>query len=335
MTIIFDKEYFEKTKIVKQQLIFEKNKGLTENRMHICFNIDESFFRPAGVAITSILEKNPKTDFSFHFFTDAVDVKDITALQKTAEKYCCNIYVYIMDMVPFAAFHIKHDRFTRVSYFRLYMAKILKQQTRYFLYLDADVMCTGDINVFRRIDLQGHVMAVVSDFADAVKSRSAYLKLKNGMYFNSGVLWIDTELWEQQEITERCFLWQGIDPNRFTCHDQDVLNLTLDGNVKFLCREFNFLGRLDRTAPNNCIIYHFFGREKPWERVLTKYDRLWRRYCEISAWDTISGKFPPKSPKYYHDYKEIGGYTRRNGNIIQALQCYFWYVVLKVRGKFL
>ena len=331
---MFDRKYFEETKIVKERIIFESNKKGKKAPMHICFNIDVSFFRSTGVVITSILEQNPSMEFAFHIFTDEISEKDIVAVQKTAEKYHCDIYIYIMDMAPFANFHIKNARFKRVSYFRLYVAKVLKPITRYFLYLDADLICVGDMNDFRKIDLKGHAIAAATDLSGAVKMRAKYLKLTSGAYFNSGVLWIDTEAWDKQEITERCFRWQGVEPQRFTCHDQDVLNLTMDGEVQFLPKKFNFLGRMDAVPPPDCVIYHFFGREKPWDVELTKYDRLWGKYNKISFWDTLTDELIIKKPQHYYNYKFAGKYYKKHGQLRKALQCFFWYTLLKIKNIF-
>ena len=114
---MFDKEYFEKKEIVKKIYRFENSRYAKDKNdiMHICFNIDINFFRPTGVTITSILENNKNMNFAFHIFTDAISEKDLKALEKTTVKYKQNCYVYLMDMDPFANFHIKHSRFKRVS----------------------------------------------------------------------------------------------------------------------------------------------------------------------------------------------------------------------------
>ena len=116
---MFDREYFEKNEFVKKIYSFENLQCIEDQNdvMHICFNIDINFFRPTGVTITSILENNSNMKFAFHIFTDAVNKKDLEALEKTTVKYKQSCYVYLMDMAPFANFHIKHPRFKKVSYF--------------------------------------------------------------------------------------------------------------------------------------------------------------------------------------------------------------------------
>lgn len=332
---MFNREYFEKQTIVKDIIGFEKRleSDKAKSKIHVCFNIDVSFFMPAGVTITSMLENNPEIDFDFYIFTDAVTEKDLLALEKTAAKYEQNCYVYVMDMEPFNNFHIKHPRFKRVSYFRLYMPKILKERTRCFLYVDADLMCINSMKPFLSIDLEGKSLGAVADLPEAAKSRSEFLKLKNGKYLNSGVLWIDTVQWEKEYITEKAFAYQGKNPNMFTCHDQDVLNLVVDGNIKFLDGRFNHLGFDGSVVPEGCIIYHFFGREKPWNIALTAYDKMWRKYLETSFWEDIKNDLPVKKAENYHNFKQAGMYYKKHGNVIKSLTCYYWYAVLKLKLK--
>lgn len=332
---MFDREYFEKNEFVKKIYSFENLQCIEDQNdvMHICFNIDINFFRPTGVTITSILENNSNMKFAFHIFTDAVSKKDLEALEKTTVKYKQSCYVYLMDMAPFANFHIKHPRFKKVSYFRLYMPKVLKKITRYFIYIDADLICINSMEAFKKIDLEGKVLAAVSDLPEAVKTRSDFLGLKSGKYFNSGVLWIDTEKWEENSITEKAFSYQGRDPKSFTCHDQDVLNLVMDGDIKFIDEKFNHLGCDGRKVPERCIIYHFFGREKPWNLALTEYDKMWRRYLDISFWDSVDDPLPERKPENYHNFKQAGKFFRKHHNWQNALKCYLWYAILKVRLK--
>ena len=117
-TAYFDNDqqlYNEKFEFIYQ----DSNNKLPE--MHIGFNINDAFFKPLGAEITSILETNKDIAFNFHVFVDRyADINKIN-LQKTAEKYKCNIRLYIMDMSIYQNFHIKVARFSRVTYIRIVM----------------------------------------------------------------------------------------------------------------------------------------------------------------------------------------------------------------------
>ena len=328
----FTRQYFEKQKIVQKTYEYKYASG-DKPMMHIAFNIDINFFMPTGVTITSILENNKDMNFTFHIFTDEADEKDLQKVKQTAEKYKQNCIVYIMDMEPFSHFHIKHARFKRVSFFRLYMPKVLKKVTDKFLYIDADLICINSMRPFMEIDLGDKILAAAADLPEASHMRSTYLGLNSGKYLNSGALWIDVNKWDANNITEKCFAYQGVLAEKFTCHDQDVLNLVMDGDIKFIDDRFNHLGFDGSKVPEGCIIYHFFGREKPWDIALTEYDKLWRKYLEISFWDNIDDPLPPKKPKNYHNYKQAGKFYSKHGETIKAIKCYFWYTVLKIRFK--
>ena len=330
---MFEERLFAENQFVREKIIYEYSQNkIISDIIHIAYNINEAFFMQLGVSITSILENNKNKNIAIHVFVDEYKQKDLKKIKETAKKYKANIYIYLMDMRPFEEFHIKTKRFSRVTYLRLIMPKILKNITDKFLYMDADMICDGDISVFQNIDLQNKPLAAVSDAQDAVEYRTKFLKMKSGKYFNDGIMWINIRNWEKESVTERAFSYQGADPKRFLGQSQDILNMVLDGNIVFIDRKYN------QTAGENItedtLIYHFVGRCKPWNVVVFKRDRLWRYYLEISLWDNIVGEIPPKTCEHYYDYKYIAEVERERKNYIKMLQFYFWYAVLKI-SKFI
>lgn len=325
-----DTQFFSKNNFIKKTFSFTNNlPNNIDPYLHIAFNIDINFFMQAGVVITSILEQNSNINFNFHIFTSSVSKKHLHALKNTSKKYSCNCYVHVMNMVPFDGFHIKHPRFNRVAYIRIYMPKIMKEYCRYYAYVDADMVCLGDMNAYFNIDLKNKAVAAVPEIASAAQILIENLHLTNNRYLNSASMWIDTVKWEEQHITERCFNLQNINPQKFHCHDQDVLNLTLDGDWTPLPDKFNYLHSDELIAESEILFYHFWGRSKPWKIVLSKYDKIWRHYLKISFWDNIESIFPPKTPENYFIFRDAGRYLRKHKNYLKSIQCYFWYAILK------
>lgn len=305
----------------------------SQEALHVAFNVDINFLMQAGVCLTSMVLRNPEMKFAFHIFTSEADDKNLEMLRLTAETYGCTCYIYIMNMEPFNTFHIKHARFKRVSYFRLYMPKLLKRFSPYYAYVDADMLCVGDMSACSRIDLQGHPIGAVSDVPSAAKWLSANLKLSTDRYFNSGFQWVDIDAWEKKEITEKCFALRGADPAQFHCHDQDILNKVLDGDWQELPRKFNDMHTDELEPVRDPILNHFWGRTKPWQIVLTDEDREWRRVLRLSCWDTIEGDFPARTGKNYFIYKEAARHFGRAGNRIKQVECLWWYGFLKVKSR--
>lgn len=315
--------------VIKGKLIFNQEIDDT-GFMHVAFNVNDAYFRQAAVAIISVLENNKDKNFTFYIFTDTYKQESAENLKSIAEKYNIKLCIYVIDMNILAGFHIKVKRFSRVTYLRLIMPKILKD-INYFLYMDADMVCLGDLWQLNDIDFKGKAFAAVSDLPEAVEYRTKFLKLKNDKYFNDGMMFVNVHNWNRLQITEKAFTFKGADPKRFLGQSQDILNLVMDGDIIFLDKKFNVMQ--ESTDVKDCVIYHFFGRFKPWEMELNKYDALWRKYLELSPWPALTDKFPPKKPQYYHDYKKVAKYYKENNNWLNMIESYFWYSILKIRLK--
>ncbi len=326
---MFNKEEFAKNQFILQKESFDY--GLLQQKqekpMHIAFNVNDGFFMQTGVAITSILENNKSKGFWFHIFCDGVSDENKEKMRQTMEKYKTKCSIYIMDMAPFQAFHIKTRHFSRVTYLRSIMPKILQSLTDKYLYMDADMICTGDIGEIEQIDLQGYPFAAASETEEAVNYKTTFLKMRSDKYFNDGLMWIDIEEWEKEEITEKVFSYQGADPSRFSGQSQDILNLVLEGEIYFISRRFNGMD-------TGNLIFHFTGRNKPWQMVLDEPAKLWRHYLDLSVWDSMPDPNPPKDQEHYFNWKRMMEFNIKQGNYGGALYCLFWYGWLKMRLKF-
>lgn len=292
--------------------------------LFIALNINDLFFKPLGAEITSILETNKDLSLEFFVFIDDYSEINRINLQKTAEKYKCNIRFYTMDMSVYQNFHIKVKRFSRVTYIRIVMPWILRHYTKKYLYLDADMICVGSLRQFLDIDLRDKAVGALTYHTP---ERIEFLKMKNGVYFSDGLMWIDIDNWINQEITEKVFSFQGADPNRFKGQTQDLLNIVLDGNIKPIP---NIYHHMDKNYDVDGILIHYSGRDKPWEVVLDADDELWRHYLDISFWESMPNPMPPKKPEYYHVFKKLAEVYREKGNAIKQMECYFWYSLLKI-----
>ena len=84
----FTTAYFESAKLYTEKYDFKyMDANESRDRMHVCFNINDPFFKPLGAEITSILEVNDDIAFNFYVFVDAYSEDNKENLRKTAEKY--------------------------------------------------------------------------------------------------------------------------------------------------------------------------------------------------------------------------------------------------------
>lgn len=325
----YNTEYFQTHKLYLTKDSFEYMTAENKKKdiLHICCNVNDLFFKPAGVLLTSICENNKDLALNFHVFVDSCSDENKENLRKTAEKYGCNAYLYKMDMSIYQNFHIKVKRFSRVTYIRIVMPWVLRNVTNRYLYLDADMVCVKSLRVFFNYDLKDKAVgALVYDTPE----RIAFLKMKGNVYFSDGLMWINVDEWIKQRVTERVFSYQGADPARFKGQTQDLMNLVLDGNVQPIPALFH---HMDKDFSVDGILIHYSGRDKPWEIVLDEDDELWRHYLDISPWPSMPNPMPPKRPIYYHSFKKLAQVYSKKGNRLKELECLFWYGILKIRYK--
>lgn len=299
---------------------------------HIAYNVNDGFIHIMGASVISVLENNKDKKFVVHIFTDGHSEENSQKIEELARKWHCHCILYTIDMKPFEDFHIKVARFSRITYARLYMPKVIKKQAKRFIYLDADTMCCGDFKELWHLDMNGAPMGAVSEHPEAVTYRAGHLKLKNGKYFNDGVMLIDIDAWEKEQITEKSFAYQNEPRERFLGQSQDVLNLVFDGTNYFLPAKYNAFGGAVNFN-GEPVIAHWTGRRKPWQMVVTDIDAQWRYYNDLSPWESITNILPIKKPENYHDFQQWGRYEKSKGNYGKYMQGIFWYAVLRTIYK--
>lgn len=329
----FSNEFFD----IKKFLISKKeyrysNVEPDKSIYHVCYNVNDAFIPIMGASMVSVLENNQAATIIFHLFTDGYSEENAKKIDVLAKQWHCTCILYHLNMEPFQDFHIKVERFSRITYARLYMPKIVKAYAARYIYLDADTMCIASLDKLWHMDLQGAPMGAVSERVSAVDYRAGFLHLKNGKYFNDGVMLVDILEWEKQHITEKAFSYQCEPRKRFLGQSQDVLNLVFDGMNYFLPSDYNVYDGGEYDQGHSAII-HWTGRRKPWQMVVSAFDEQWREYNELSPWDTITNIRPVKNPENYHDFKYWGRYRKEKGHLKDYFTGMFWYAILKVRYK--
>lgn len=327
----FEPGFFALENFIRQQETFDFLDLHTGEPWHVAYNVNDPFFQIMGASMVSVLENNPGHSFVFHLFTDGYSRDNAEKVRTLTKKWHCRCTLYELDMEPFQDFHVKVARFSRITYGRLYMAKVLKEETDRFLYLDADTMVIRPLEALFALSMEGKAMGAVSERPKDAAYRGGYLKLKNGRYFNDGIMIINISEWEKQGITEKAFSFQKEPRERFLGQSQDVLNLTFDGTNLFLPPVYNEFGGGEDDQGNGVII-HWTGRRKPWQMVLAPFDAQWRQYNALSPWETITNTLPIKKPENYHDFKQWAKY-RKKDSLIDYLWGMGWYAILKMRYK--
>jgi lipopolysaccharide biosynthesis glycosyltransferase len=123
---------------------------------------------------------------------------------------------------------------TLASYYRLLIPEILPPQYNKAIYLDSDLVVTGDIEELWNIDITDQYLLAVQDMHTThVSSREGIKKYQelglpsDAKYFNSGVLSINVDKWRTDNISDRCIEYIEKYKEYVRLHDQEALNVVL------------------------------------------------------------------------------------------------------------
>lgn len=248
-------------------------------KLTIIFSSNDKYAMLLGVALCSIFE-NKKGNYSVSVYViDAgISAKNKEWLGVLEKRYGFAISYILPDKKLFDSIPI-NNLSTRYYlpievYYRIAIASLLPADCRKLIYLDVDVIVRGDLAALFNISLDGKTVGAVADCHP--KEKMEHLKKmlasirspempRECIYFNSGALLIDLDLWRKRGIEEKLFRCIQENPDKLWYHDQDALNIVLLGDCKKLPAKYNLLTEhVNKQNERNPLVVHFVGGGKPW-----------------------------------------------------------------------
>jgi lipopolysaccharide biosynthesis glycosyltransferase len=254
--------------------------------LNIVMSSDDNFAPYLGITILSII-KNKMDGYKiiFNILDGEVSKSNkekIKNIIKNNEE--CDVNFIKIDKKKFNAFpekgHIKIP-----SYYRIIAPEIIP--TSRLLYLDSDIIVTGDLMQLYSIDLKNNVIAAVKDVSEQYAKKQYFRKISR--YFNAGVLLIDSQKWRQHKIWEKTLAIikkeNIMRKNKYA--DQDILNDILENNWLKINQKYNEqINEYESEIKKNAVILHFIGRIKPWHSIYNnKNKKYYLQYLNLSPWD--------------------------------------------------
>lgn len=308
------------------------------NSFHIAFCVDDHYCRSMGATITSIIDNNPGVDFTFHVFAFSLSEDNRQRFSQLGSKYDVATHIHIIDPAIFQPFaHISQFSYYSPTIFtRLLIPSTLRGITDKVLYLDADILCMGSLAELIQMDFGDSAAIVVPDADETTRRRCAALQLSSQKYFNSGVMYMNVDLWVSKEITEKtihAILENGKD---YRFPDQDALNVVLEGQVQFIDRKWNFLYDLihdlekdkrQMRAIGDVVFIHFAGAVKPWNNWCLHESRdLFVKYHTLSPWADLP---LDAAPRNYKEMRMFSRFLMKRGQVLNSFKWYMKYLAAR------
>lgn len=308
---------------VLEQQTFGRIKAADQQPIHIAFGVDANFIRPMGITMTSLIDNNRNQNLIFHVFANSIEKIDVERLNTLADTEDVLIHLYQINQDIFQSLQTTWN-YTVATYNRFIVAKLLYPEVKQVLYLDADMVCKGNLGELVRMDFEENIAMVVHDQGKFVASHMKTLDLKHDRYFNAGMLYINLKAWNENQISEKAI--ELLQKRKFFLLDQDALNILLDGRAKFIDRKWNEICNMEKKnskISDQAVIVHFASRNKPWHVWCIHPEKeLFIRYSQVSLWKDVPFMNQPRS---YKEMKMMGAAMLHHGNYQEALGWYLKY----------
>lgn len=245
---------------------------------------DENYAPYLSVMISTLLDKTSRTTpIRFFIIDDDLSISSKEKLIETAHKHSETAVIQFVkvDEEVYENFLVS-DHITTTAYFRISMPKMLAGKNyRKILYIDSDTLILDDIQKLYQQELDGKTIGAIID-PGQTKALERLGVDSPDYYFNSGVMVIDVERWNQQHITEKTIEYLKKHGDKIIYHDQDALNAVLYEQWHPFHPRWNMQSSLifdKHPAPTkhyddlykegreNPAIVHFTGHDKPWNTL--------------------------------------------------------------------
>lgn len=277
--------------------------------INIGYGIDDGYCRCMASSIVSFCINNKNRNFCFHIIGSNISDINKEKIEKLAQEYNIDIIIYDIDVTYLKNMpDFKLSHFSSAIFYRIILPLIIKDK-KYIIYIDADILCLNSVDELFDLDLKDNIAGVVSDLDYMTEWRCPLLNLKNHIYFNSGMLKININLWNQENISSKLIELLKGNQEKFTYPDQDALNILLTQKVKYLNKRYNNIN-LPGTDPSKIGLIHFTGCPKPWSSIWhfsqpkeSLVADIYDFYEQKTPWANMPLEPPTK-------YEEMRGYVK-------------------------
>ena len=199
--------------------------------MHVAFCVNDGYAQYIMVTIKGLLENN-SNPIVIHVLSDYISERNVGKLQDLVGSYpFAELNVVIVDDSKLRGLK---DTWTIYTWYRVLLPEILDKDVHRVLYLDADVLVTGNIGELFRLDMTGKAIAGTIDFQSkdiSTYKRCGYEPEKE--YVCAGIMLMNLDYWREHDIANQVVRWGRDNNDRIQFPDQDSIN--------YICRNAKIL----------------------------------------------------------------------------------------------
>lgn len=289
--------------------------------INIAFCFDENIAAQVQVTVASLLDRAASSEVHYHIY--CVCTKEAAYIEKPLRRIVesrdreSRLTVKAVVNSYRNAYEVRG--ISTGTYLRLMLHRLLPEVDR-LLYADVDVLFQDQLLPLWQTDMTDCVLAAVKgavNLSDKWEWNSdrpywKHLEGMKGRYINAGVTLLDLAQIRRRNLEEQ---WNEWVKEKLYYQDQDILNITCQGAIRYVSPKYNRLAYLEEKdydrfvseevftkqeceeAISNPVIIHYAG-DKPWKRYDTNLGSVWWDY--VNSQPDLKGLFDETAARRYH-----------------------------------
>ncbi len=297
-----------------------------KNIIPVFFSIDDSYAPFLAAALNSAVKNcSPEREYKAYVLYEKLSEKNMERIGSLAAD---NFSIEFIEMrsgmesiTDRMSNRLRCDYFTLTIYFRLFIPELFPQYDK-GIYIDSDVVLTGDIAELYDIELGENYIAACPDHSVVdVPELAHYMEDAVGVdryhYINSGVLLMDLKTLREKNLQGH-FL-ELLNTYHFDCiaPDQDYINAICCDRILFLDEKWDAMPTPGKPPVDDVKLIHYNLFSKPWCYDEIQYGEYFWKYAEDCGYiDEIKAYKAAYSDEKKQADSECLGLLVRRGNEI-------------------
>lgn len=250
-----------------------------DNQINILMSVNKKFLEHIEELIYSLVHYSSKNLKIYLMYVESELMKeDLEYIEKFVEKtQKATIEPIKFDVKQLEGMPVTDNEgsfFGLEAYSRLFCAFKLPNEIERILYLDADMICTGDINELYNLEFDDKIWLAAPDNGIQEKDLNRLELPLDYKYINSGMLLINLKKLKAN-YTEK-FIVEKIRENKdvLIYPDQDFINKIFKDEIKVVSNKYNLIAKDIRyiDLKEKPLIIHYAGSVKPWHDNVSRFD---------------------------------------------------------------
>ena len=249
--------------------------------MNVMYASDDNYAWLMGTSMISLFENNKNvSEINVFLFGDNLSSDNEKILKGIADKYGRGFMHIDVEKVTIPDY-IMSERYPKSTYSRLFAYDLLPSYVKKLIYLDCDIIVSGNLEDMFNRDVEGYAFLAVKDCVSKAYKRKIGLKASD-TYINAGVMLMNLDKLREIPIAERMKKFVDKYSTAMSYADQEIVNSIFQG---------------------------YFGTLPPEYDVMTiESEYTWRQLCQL------------RHPHDYYSKNEIE-YAKANPKIIHYTTC--------------